>query len=487
MSTVQQIKPLTIQPKVIVVSKEQNYTFFEDDIRNSIMVGDAREIGKRLPPKSISAIVTSPPYHNKRIYSKKVIVGDEAHAYPEPIVWGGSKDCNHAWIEKTKKVHNGRGDAQKSGKFSGQKPIKDTIYHYRICPNCNAYEGELGQEKEYVDFISHLADVFDPLLIALRDDGVCFINLGDSMTKDGEQANIPILFAEEMKKRGWRFRRALIWYKRNGMPSSDPSNFSMDYEHFLFFTKSKKYYYETQFKPYAESTLKEIEKDYTGQSTKDYEMNGAQNASDSKRRMIESIRKTTIKFGGNRASEYGNPTYSGNAWEPLEFGAFMRSVLDITTKGTKIKHYAAWPAELCAIPIRFGCPNNICAVCDTPRRKTFRQEKIPTRPGNNVLTTDKSGSNDDPNAGFHQSDWSTKRMKVKRIVDGYEECTCPEPKTWKKGIVLDPFGGTGMTGIVANQLGNDMIVFELMEEFAGYAVENFKNHENKSVFRKKKT
>ena len=254
-------KALTVQPKVIVVSKDQNHTFIEDDIRNSIMVGDAREIGKRLPPKSISAIITSPPYHNKRIYAKKIIIGEEAHAYPEPIIWGGSKDCNHTWVEKTKKVHNGRRDAQKSSKFSGQKPIKDTIYHYRICSNsnCKAYEGELGQEKEYTDYISHLADVFDPLLIALRDDGVCFINLGDSMI-DGEQANIPVLFAEEMKKRGWKQRRGIIWYKKNAMSASDPSNFTMDYEHFLFFVKrnnKKKYYFETQFKPYAESTLKD--------------------------------------------------------------------------------------------------------------------------------------------------------------------------------------------------------------------------------------
>jgi DNA modification methylase len=454
-------------------------------MRNSILIGDARVSGRKLPPKSISAIVTSPPYFNKRIYAKKVITGDESHAYPEPIVWGGDKNCQHDWKEQTKKVHNGRGDAQKSGKFSEQKPVKDTIYHYRVCIKCDAYEGELGQEKNYQSFISHLADVFDPLLIALRDDGVCFINLGDSMI-DGEQANIPVLFAEEMKCRGWKLRRDIIWYKKNAMSASDPSNFTMDYEHFFFFVKKgnkKKYYFETQFKPFAESTIKEILKDNPDPNNGKYANSEVNGGMPMKHRML-----TKIRFGGNKAAEYGNPTYSGNEWEPLEYGAFMRSVWDITTRGTKIKHYAAWPAELCKIPIQFGCPTHICTVCNTPRKKVFKDEKIATRPGKNVLQTDKSGSNDDPNAGFHQSDWSTKRMKIKRTVDGYEECTCQvENNKWKRGIVLDPFGGTGMTGVVASWLGCDYVIFELNPEYANFALENFKIHENKSPFRNVKT
>ena len=474
------------QPTVKLVTPSDIFTI-DNDIRNTIMIGDARAVGVKLPSKSISNITTSPPYYRKRLYSKKVQIGDEIHCYPEPTIWygvNGKADCEHDWKDKTRKVHNGRGDAQKSGKYSTQKPIKDTIYHYHVCSKCTAYKGELGQEETHYDYIADLASVFDPLLNALRDDGTCFINLGDSMIKK-EQANIPILFSEEMKKRGWLLRRDIIWYKKNAMSSSDPSNFTIDYEHFFFFVKrtSKSYYYETQFKPYADSTIKEILKDNPDPDSGKYADSGVNGGM---RMKANIIKKTRIKWGGERASEYGNPMYSGNEWEPLEFGAFMRSVWDITTKGTSIKHYAAWPAELCAIPIKFGCPTHICSVCNTPRRKVFRDEKIPTRPGKNVLMTEKSGSNSDPNAGFHQSDWSTKRMKIKRTVDGFEECSCPEPKIWKRGIVLDPFGGTGMTGIVASELGCDYICFEQQEEFAGYAVENFKMHENKSVFRKVK-
>ena len=36
-------------------------------------------------------------------------------------------------------------------------------------------------------------------------------------------------------------------------------------------------------------------------------------------------------------------------------------------------------------------------------------------------------------------------------------------------VVLDPFGGVGTTGLVANQLGRDAILIELNPEYAGHA------------------
>jgi DNA modification methylase len=37
------------------------------------------------------------------------------------------------------------------------------------------------------------------------------------------------------------------------------------------------------------------------------------------------------------------------------------------------------------------------------------------------------------------------------------------------GVVLDPFGGAGTTGLVANRLGRDAILIELNEEYADMA------------------
>lgn len=454
--------------------------------RNAILIGDIRQEYKKIPKGKVNVIGTSPPYFNKRIYAKKVLEADGLyHAYPDPLIWGGQENCQHEWENKTKKVHNGRGDAQKSKKFSQQAPVADIIYHYAICKKCNAYMGELGHEKNHLDFIEHLASIFDLLYDVVADDGACWINLGDSM-KNGEQLNIPILFAERMKKRGWILKRARPWVKNNPLPSSDPNNFGMDYEFFLFFTKKRsKYFHNPQYVPYAESTLKELNDAVEKWQSKYDEGGSEQGGVGLKGRVIESI-KTRIAFGGTRAGEYGNPLYSGNEWEANPLGALERATIKLNTKGTKLKHYAAFPPDFAAIPIKASCPTHICAKCGTPRRIAYKERKIPTRPGKNVHTTDKSATIDDPNMDFHKSEWSTKRLKVVRTEDGFIQCDCPEPKQWERGVVLDPFAGTGMTGVVARELGRDYILCELNQEYAEMATNFLKDYETKTVFKKKK-
>jgi len=58
---------------------------------------------------------------------------------------------------------------------------------------------------------------------------------------------IPSRFAIEMTNRGWILRNRIIWHKNNCMPSSATDRFTIDYEDLFFFTKSKKYYFEQQF------------------------------------------------------------------------------------------------------------------------------------------------------------------------------------------------------------------------------------------------
>jgi DNA modification methylase len=104
---------------------------------------------------------------------------------------------------------------------------------------------------------------------------------------------------------------------------------------------------------------------------------------------VEKLR--TIKFGGNKAEGYGNPTYSGNEWEPQTMGAIKRCVWTIPTKPFSEAHFATYPEELVETPIKAGCPVG--------------------------------------------------------------------------GIVLDPFFGSGTTGLVAMKLGRDFVGVELNEEY----------------------
>lgn len=66
-----------------------------------------------------------------------------------------------------------------------------------------------------------------------------------------------------------------------------------------------------------------------------------------------------------------------------------------------------------------------------------------------------------PNAPFPGAHFATFPTK---LVEPCIKAGCPEG-----GTVLDPFGGAGTVGLVADRLGRDAILIELNEEYADMA------------------
>ncbi len=105
-------------------------------------------------------------------------------------------------------------------------------------------------------YVSHLCDIFDEVKRVLSPYGSVWVNLGDKYIK-GEQQYVPHLFAIEMKKRGWISKSTIIWHKEAAVPEATKRRFCNDYEYFFFFVKdNKKYHFEMQYEPFAESTKK---------------------------------------------------------------------------------------------------------------------------------------------------------------------------------------------------------------------------------------
>lgn len=110
--------------------------------------------------------------------------------------------------------------------------------------------GQLGREDTIEEYIACQLDVFRSVRRVLRDDGVCWINLGDTYAQnskwggsssnkneekqgyarprkrggadrtDGNQCLVPHRFALAMQSDGWLLRSTVIWSKTNGMPES---------------------------------------------------------------------------------------------------------------------------------------------------------------------------------------------------------------------------------------------------------------------------
>lgn len=211
------------------------------------------------------------------------------------------------------------------------------------------YDGQWGLEPTFYEYLEHLWQMMDEIYRVLKDEGTCWINLGDSYNNSGlagkrkDKYNdqpivakrtkagmggqkdypnkclvlIPHRFAIGCIDRGWVVRNDIIWAKRNGMPEPVTDRFTKKHEFIFLMVKSDKYFFD----------LEEIK--------------------------IPSQDHNTTK----------NPGSVSDFW-------------DITTKPTSNKHFASYNDELLKMPILAGCPEFVCNKCGKPREKVFEYQEI---------------------------------------------------------------------------------------------------------------
>lgn len=316
---------------------------------NRILQGNCLEVIRTLPDNLIDCVVTSPPYYGLRNY------GSETDA-----IWGGDVNCVHDWVEERTSRPNASGGAT-------PKDYKDNAQHFAdyndratyssTCSLCNAWRGQLGLEPTFDLYVEHLYQIFNEIRRILKPTGTCFVNLGDSYAAGGgkgiEQSFkrkkgidtgafpdssptsklrtkmgkslllVPYRFAVKMVDNGFLMRNAIIWAKKNCLPTSCKDRFSNDFEYIFFFVKNKKYYFEQQFEPTAEST--KIRDKYT---------------------------RITKGKDGPYAVVHNHETVSN----PL--GRNKRAVWHIATKPNREAHFATWPMDLLEPMIKAGCPQD---------------------------------------------------------------------------------------------------------------------------------
>lgn len=198
------------------------------------------------PDNFSHCVTTSPPYWGLRKYP-----GEQER------IWGGDPHCKHEWkIDHRKMQTGGKSEKQMSNKGvdgSGWDSFSS------FCEKCDAWHGALGLEPTPDLFIQHTVEAFREVRRVLRDDGVVWVNLGDSFagsggenantglqgghtiitnTEDGTRSGLwrknprktkiaqgnlmlmPHRVAIALQNDGWLLRRDVIWWKRNPMPES---------------------------------------------------------------------------------------------------------------------------------------------------------------------------------------------------------------------------------------------------------------------------
>lgn len=280
------------------------------------------------------------------------------------------------------------------------------------------FSEQWGLESTYQEYLEHLWQFMDEVYRILKNEGTCWINLGDTygtisggirgLSRDKEYKNhisrkniigqgfnqvkpknmekclllIPHRFAIGCIDRGWILRNTIIWGKRNHMPESVKDRFTKAHEYIFFFVKQKKYYFDLD--SIREKIITQNRMGIrTGYESK-YNLEEKGNA-----KSLSQQRQLKRSLGLPEGHELGkNPGDVSDFW-------------DITTKGSKNKHYASYNKKLIIKPILAGCPKN--------------------------------------------------------------------------GIVLDPFIGSGTTGLVAKELNRNYIGFEINEEYIKIAEKRINN------------
>jgi len=315
---------------------------------NQILNGDCIEHLKELPSESINCVMTSPPYWALRDYGVEGQLGLEP-TFDEYInnlcdifdevkrvlrkdgtcwvnlgdtYYGGGNNRGSSEDNLSEKQKSNRGARGQVGKvFQWQRPSREEYAKGTIKKNCLICNKEF-MGKENSQFCSREC---------LNKKGNDFRSQ-NRLLPDKCLTLIPMRFAIEMVNRGWILRNVIIWHKPNCMPSSVKDRFTVDFEYLFFFSKSKKYWFETQYEAQKESSI-ERAKYPIGLSDKQLNSD-----------------KTRVN--------YLNPnTQEATRKKILEgHGRNKRAVWKITTKPFKEAHFAVYPEELCETPIKAGCP-----------------------------------------------------------------------------------------------------------------------------------
>lgn len=212
------------------------------------------------------------------------------------------------------------------------------------------HDGQIGLEDSPEEFIANLVEVFSHVKELLNDDGVLWVNIGDSYynyrpgkgqalvkqsvannkqdlpdvcarrgnklqgLKEKDLIGIPWMLAFALRADGWYLRQDIIWHKPNPMPESVQDRCTKAHEYIFLLSKSPRYFYDNE--AIKEPIKGEIE--IRDKNAEGYQADYAQG---------DRFSKGARVFGANGLAN-------------------KRSVWTVNTKPYSGDHFAVFPTEL---------------------------------------------------------------------------------------------------------------------------------------------
>ena len=292
-----------------------------------------------------------------------------------------------------------------AGPRPGDKYHADQIREVVLqCGKCGARraDSQVGLEPSPEEYVDRLVLIFREVRRVLRDDGVLWLNLGDSynayngnagqggpvgLTQSAERPRlpsgygltakglkpkdlmgIPWMVAFALRADGWYLRSDVIWAKPNPMPESVLDRPTNAHEHVFLLTKSARYFYDAE-------AIREPAKDWsrggpgTGiQETFHYGAGNGGNAG------LSDLAARYKSQGGGFSRKYAEaqPNHGAMRLErPDVVGRNKRNVWEIATQPYAEAHFATFPTKLVEPCLLAGSSPKACGQCGAPWRRVI--------------------------------------------------------------------------------------------------------------------
>lgn len=348
-----------------------------------IIHGDALTRLRELPTGSVHCVVTSPPYFGLRDYGTATWEGGDPACDHKPSNTPQQRGLASSRLEggQGSNGHKQEGYRAVCGKCAARRTDQQIGLETR--PDCLGWA--TGQPCGEC-YVCHLLAVFTECWRVLRDDGVCFLNLGDSYAGSGVHAAhhanpgmskagargadvatpvpaglkpkdllmIPARVALALQAAGWWLRSDIIWakglsllpvYAGSAMPESVTDRPAKSHEYVFLLTKSARYFWDQEAVK-EPSTIQSRAAANFQRTTKD---GGRPDGVQSQHR-------------ADRAPTEDNGTRN------------LRSVWVINPANYSDAHFATMPPKLAEVCVKAGTSERgCCPACGAPWRRVVEK------------------------------------------------------------------------------------------------------------------
>jgi len=264
------------------------------------------------------------------------------------------------------------------------------------------------------------------------------------------------------------------------------------HEYIFMLAKSSEYFGDREAvkEPLAASSIRRIEQSSFDEQTggdKDYGATGV-NPSRSARKALENL-AVRYRSSGNKERKTGDGSRSrvndhlGSSipWQGDESGRNKRDVWWLSTKPFAGPHYAAFPESVAETPILSSTSEKgNCSKCGAPWVRTVEKGDLEEHPQRQNRAVRNVGNLPMGGVGYSLDGGTLGLVQELHTTGWRPTCSCstdPEP-----AIVLDPFVGSGTTGIVAKKLGRRFVGIDLSEAYCEMATRRIKGVEHCTAY-----